>query len=129
MLYLDHVHIFSSDVEKTVGFYQTMFGARIVYDAPLVGQRNIRLDIGGQALHIYAQKPRSADRGLVHHLGIRTDDLEGLIAHMQENGVVFRKGIVEDTSFRYAMCEAPDGVLLELYEVKLGGEWMVGEGG
>ena len=48
---------------------------------------------------------------------------------MQENGVVFRKGIVEATPFRYAMCEAPDGVLLELYEVKPGGEWMVGEGG
>ncbi len=128
MICLDHIHIFSSDIEATLHFHQTMLGAQIVYGAVLVGQRNIRLDIGGQALHIYAQKPRSADRGLVHHLGIRTDDLEGLVVRMQENGVVFRKGIVEDAPFRYAMCEAPDGVLLELYEVKPGGEWMVGEG-
>ena len=127
MICLDHVHIFSSDMEKTLRFYRTMFGARVIYDAVLMGQRNVRLDIGGQALHIYDQKPRSADRGLVHHLGIRTDDLEGLIAHMRENGVVFRKGITEATPFRYVMCEAPDGVLLELYELKPGGEWMVGE--
>ncbi len=129
MICLDHVHIFASDIETTVRFYQTMLRARVVYDAMLVGQRNIRLDIGGQALHIYAQKPRSADRGLVHHLGIRTDDLAGLIVHMQENGVVFRKGIIEEASFRYAMCEAPDRILLELYEVKPGGAWMVGEDG
>ena len=128
MITLDHVHIFSSDMEKTLHFYQIMFDAKIVYDATLMGQRNVRIDIGGQAMHIYDQKPRSADRGLVHHLGIRTDDLEGLIAYMQENGVVFRKGVTEDVAFRYVMCEAPDGVLLELYEVKPGGEWMVREG-
>ena len=128
MIALDHVHIFSSDMEKTLAFYQTMFHAKVVYDATLMQQRNVRIEIGGQAMHIYDQKPRSADHGLVHHLGIRTDDLVGLIAHMQENGVVFRKGITEDASFRYVMCEAPDRVLLELYEVKPGGEWMVGEG-
>jgi catechol 2,3-dioxygenase-like lactoylglutathione lyase family enzyme len=126
MLYLDHVHLFASDVEKTITFYQTMFGARVIYDALLVGQRNVRIQIGGMAIHIYDQPPRSADRGLVHHLGIRTDDLDGLVAHMQKNGVAFRKSITEDSAFRYTMCEAPDGVLLELYEVKPGGEWMVG---
>ena len=46
MICLDHVHLFSSDIEATLRFYQTMFGARIVYDATLVGQRTIRLDIG-----------------------------------------------------------------------------------
>jgi catechol 2,3-dioxygenase-like lactoylglutathione lyase family enzyme len=126
MIALDHVHIFSSDLEQTVHFYRTMFGARVVYDAQLVGQRNVRLEIGGLALHIYAQTPRSADRGLVHHLGIRTDDLDGLVSHMKANGAVFRKEITDDLAFRYAMYEAPDGVLLELYQVKPGGEWMVG---
>lgn len=108
-----------------MNFYRTMFGARVIYDTELVGRRNVRLDIGGAALHVYDQLPRSADRGLIHHLGIRTDDLDGLMAHMRAHGVVFRKGIAEDQHFRYVMCEAPDGVLLELYEVKAGVEWMV----
>ena len=126
MICLDHVHIFSSDMDKTIHFYTIMFGVRVVYDTPLVGQRNVRLDIGGMAMHVYDQQPRSADRGLVNHLGIRTDDLDSLVEHMQANGVAFRKPITEAESFRYVMCEAPDGVLLELYQVKEGGEWMVG---
>ena len=127
MICLDHVHIFSSDVEKTIHFYTSMFDAQVVYDTPLMGKRNIRLDIGGMAMHVYDQKPRSADRGLVNHLGIRTDDLDSLVKRMQAKGVTFRKAITEAESFRYVMCEAPDGVLLELYQVKEGGEWMVGE--
>jgi catechol 2,3-dioxygenase-like lactoylglutathione lyase family enzyme len=122
---LDHTHIFASHLEATVHFYRTMFGARVVYDTRLVGRRNVRLDIGGTALHLYDQAPRSADRGLIHHLGIRTDDLDGHIVHMRANGVVFRKEITEDQHFRYITCEAQDGVLLELYEVKAGAEWMV----
>lgn len=127
MLSLDHVHIFASDMTKTLDFYCTMFGAEIIYDAMLVGQRNVRIEIGGKAMHIYDQQPRSHDRGLVHHLGIRTDNLADLVARMQKHGVQFRKGISEDPAFRYTMCEAPDGVLIELYEVKPGGEWMIGK--
>jgi catechol 2,3-dioxygenase-like lactoylglutathione lyase family enzyme len=125
MVRLDHTHIFASHLEATVTFYRTMFGARVVYDTTLVGRRNVRLDIGGAALHVYDQAPRSADRGLIHHIGIRTDDLESLMTHMRTNGVVFRKTVTEDHHFRYVMCEAPDGVLLELYEVKASAEWMV----
>src|SRR6266511_1082927 len=125
MIRLDHTHIFASHLEATVNFYWTMFGARVVSDTALVGRRNVRLDIGATALHAYDQLPRSADCGLIHHVGIRTDDLEGLIAHMRAHGVVFRKAIIADQHFRYVMCEAPDGVLLELYEVQAGAEWMV----
>ena len=125
MIRLDHTHIFASHLETTVTFYRTMFGARVVYDTELMGKRNVRLDLGGAALHVYDQGPRSADRGLIHHVGIRTDDLESLLAHMRAHGVVFRKEITEDQYFRYVMCEAPDGVLLELYEVKAGAGWMV----
>ena len=80
MICLDHVHIFSSNMAKTLCFYQTMFGAKLVYGAVLMEQRKVRLYIGGQAMHIYHQKPRGTDRGLVHHLGIPTDDLDGLVA-------------------------------------------------
>lgn len=125
MTRLDHVHLFASDIEKTIAFYHTMFEARVVYDTQLVGQRNVRLDVGGFAIHLYDQRPRSADRGLMHHLGLLTDDLDRLVAHMQDHGVTFRKAITEDAAFRYIMCEAPDSVLLELYEVKPGCEWML----
>ena len=125
---LDHAHLFSSDIEKTVEFFTTMFGGTVVYDTELVGQRNVRVDIGGGAVHVYEQPPRGAGRPLIHHLGIRTDDLDALVAHMRAQGVAFPRGIREAPAFRYTMCEAPDGLLLELYQVKPGGEWMVGAG-
>ena len=126
MIRLDHAHIFASHIDATMNFYRTMFGAWVVYDTGLMGRRNVRLDIGGMALHVYDQLPRSADRGLIHHLGICTDDLDDLIAHMRAKGVVFRKGITEDKYSRYVMCEAPDSVLLELYEVKAGAKRLSG---
>jgi len=125
---LDHAHLFSSDIDRTVDFFTKMFGGKVVYDTELLGERNVRVDVGGGAIHVYEQAPRGSDRLLVHHLGIRTDDLEVLVAHMESHGVEFPRGIRESTPFRYTMCEAPDGLLLELYQVKPGGEWMVGEG-
>ena len=121
---LDHAHIFASDVDRTVEFFITMFGGRLVYDTDLVGRRNVRVDIGGGAIHVYAQPPRGPGRQIVHHLGIHTDDLDALVAHMEERGLRFPKGIRAEPAFRYTMCEAPDGLLLELYQVKAGGEWM-----
>ncbi|MSP97996.1 MAG: VOC family protein [Betaproteobacteria bacterium] len=126
MVTLDHAHLFCSDIARATSYYETMFGARIVYDAMLAGSRTVRLEIGSAALHLYDQPPSGSGRPLVHHLGLRTDDLIGLVAHMRAHGAVFRKDISEETAFRYVMCEAPDGLLLELYEVKLGGEWMLG---
>ena len=122
---LDHAHIFSSNIEQTVRWYVAMLGAEVIYDTELVGHRNVRLEIGGGALHVYEQPPRGPGRQIVHHLGIRTDDLRGLVAHMQAQGHRFHKAITEEPAFRYVMCEAPDGLLLEMYEVKPGGEWMI----
>ncbi len=49
MTRLDHVHIFASDMDVTIHFYTVLFTAKVVYDTLLVGQRNVRLDLGGLA--------------------------------------------------------------------------------
>jgi len=43
----------------------------------------VRLDLGGAALHLYDQPPRGGGRPLVHHLGLRTDDLDELVGHVR----------------------------------------------
>ena len=55
--------------------------------------------------------------GAVHHVGIQTDDLPALHRRLTALGVPFRSGIREFGSWRYIMCEAPDGVLLELFQI------------
>ena len=113
---LHHAHLFASNLEESVRFYCEMFGAEIVFDTEAAGARNVLLRLGSACLNFYDQPPKDSGRGAVHHLGIRTDDLEALIRHMKERGFQFRKGITDAGPLRYVMAAAPDGVLLELFE-------------
>ena len=51
----------------------------------------------------------------MHHLGIQTHDLAGLVRRMTVNGVRFRKAVSERADADYVMVVAPDGVLLKLF--------------
>ncbi len=78
----DHAHLFASDLPATVRFFQEMFGAEIVWDQEAAGVRNVCLAIGKGFIHLYDQPPKLDRPGNIHHLGIETDDLDGLVEHM-----------------------------------------------
>jgi len=123
--HLHHAHLFAADIDATIRWWTDMLGAEVAFDGPMGGARNVFLRVGDGRLHLYDQPPRESGRGVVHHLGIRTDDLRSLVAHMEQRGANFPSGIRDFDSWRYAMTEAPDGVLLELFEVDakaLGGD-------
>ncbi len=116
--HLHHVHIFAADIDASVAWYRDMLGGEVVFDGDFGGARNVFMRIGGGRLHLYDQPPRDQGRGAVHHVGIRTDDLAALAARLRAKGVEFQSGIREFGSWRYLMCGAPDGVLLELFEIE-----------
>jgi catechol 2,3-dioxygenase-like lactoylglutathione lyase family enzyme len=116
---LHHAHLFASDLDESIRFYREMFGAELVFDAVVAGSRNVLLRLGPAHINFYEQPPRDLGHGAIHHLGIRTDDLESLVAHMQAKGFQFRDGITDLGNLRYAMAEGPDRVLLELFETDL----------
>src|SRR4051812_14382801 len=113
---LDHAHLFASDIGATIDFLSRMFGATVVWDEQAAGTRSVRLAIGKAFVHIYDQPPRSERGGPVHHLGIETDDLEGLVARMKAEGFVFRNAIRNEPRFRYVMVAGPDHLLIELFQ-------------
>ena len=113
---LHHAHVFSSDIGATIRYWTDHLGATVTADETLLGARNVMIAVGDGRLNVYDQPPRSADRGPVHHLGIQTNDLERLVRRMAGAGVHFRKPITVGEGFRYVMTEAPDGILLELFE-------------
>lgn len=115
---LHHAHIFASDIEMTISFYREWFDARVIADEVLLGSRNVMVALGDGRLNIYDQAPRSTERGGIHHLGIQIRDLPALVRRMESNGYEFRKPILEGEGFRYVMVEAPDGILLELFEAR-----------
>jgi catechol 2,3-dioxygenase-like lactoylglutathione lyase family enzyme len=120
---LDHAHIFSSDLIATVEFFSRMLGAEMVWDEEAAGVRNVRLALGNGFIHVYQQAPRAARGGPVHHLGIETDDLDGLVAKMEQNGYRFHNAIREQPKFRYVMIAGPDDLLIELFECREPERW------
>ncbi len=114
---LHHPHLFASDLDASLQFYQEMFGAEIIFDHVMAGARNVMISIGTGKINFYDQPPRGPGPCAVHHLGIETDDLEGLVEHMKSKGVRFRSGIRDLGAWKYVMAGAPDNVLLELFQV------------
>jgi catechol 2,3-dioxygenase-like lactoylglutathione lyase family enzyme len=114
---LHHVHAFASDVNASVRFYTEVFGGEVILDEVLAGARNVFIRIGDGRLHLYDQPPRHAGAGSIHHFGIRTDDISHMVERLQRNGVQLRKPVTELGGWRYVMVPAPDGVLIELFEV------------
>ena len=114
---LDHAHIFASDVNATIRWWSEMLGASVAFDVEIAGARNVRLAVGRGAINLYDQPPRVVGMGSVHHLGILTDDLDGLVASMEAKGVKFRDPIQDFGVVRFIMVMAPDEVFLELFQM------------
>ena len=114
---LHHTHIFASNMEATVRWWQDMFGAQVLFDTEIAGARNVMLGIGSGRINIYDQPPRQGEGGACHHLGIQTDDLDAQVEHIKSRGFRFQGQIREHGYLRYIMAMAPDNILLEIFQV------------
>lgn len=114
---LHHAHLFASNVDESIKFYSEMFGAKVLFDLEMAGARNVMIQIGASRINFYDQPPKDQGRGAIHHLGIETEDIKALIAHMKSMGFQFIKKIKSFGPLKYVMAAAPDNVLLELFEV------------
>ena len=115
--HVHHVHVFASDIEKSIRFYRDFFGGVVVLDTELAGARNVFMRIGAGRIHFYDQPPKAHERGPIHHFGIQTDDIEEVALRMKVAGVAFRKEIADFGFWKYVMVGAPDDVLVELFQV------------
>jgi len=88
----------------------------VLFDGMLAGSRNVLIAVGTGRINFYDQAPRDPGRGAVHHLGVRVADLREVWRRLQAQGVTSRNGLREQDGWRYVMIEAPDGVLVELFE-------------
>jgi len=104
-------------MDKSVLFYKECFEAELILDTQLAGARNVFMRIGNGRLHIYDQPPKNPGRGSIHHFGIQTDDIRGVVRRMSSKGVEFKKGITDFGFWKYIMVPAPDDILIELFEV------------
>jgi catechol 2,3-dioxygenase-like lactoylglutathione lyase family enzyme len=115
--HIHHVHIFASDLDKTIRFYQDFFEGTVILDMELAGARNIFMKVGNGRIHFYDQPPKFSGRGSIHHFGIQTDDVEGVVEKMKAYGIHFTKDITDAGFWKYIMVPAPDDILIELFQV------------
>ncbi len=115
--HVHHVHIFASDIDKSIKFYQEFFGGKVILDSELVGARNVFMKIGRGRLHFYDQPPKNPRRGSIHHFGIQTDNIEEVVDKLRSGGVSLKKNITDLGFWKYVMVPAPDDILIELLQV------------
>lgn len=115
--HIHHVHIFASDLDKSIKFYEDFFGGKVILDMEFAGSRNVFMKVGNGRIHFYDQPPKISGRGSIHHFGIQTSDIEDVVNKMKSKGVVFKKDITDAGFWRYTMVPAPDDILIELFEV------------
>lgn len=113
---LHHTHLFASDLDASLRFYRDMFGAEILFDETVAGVRNVMIRIGKGRINFYDQPPRGTGPSAVHHLGISTNDISGVVRHMEAKGFKFRNPVRDFGDLKYIMLEGPDGVLIEIFE-------------
>jgi hypothetical protein len=88
----------------------------VLNDQALAGSRNVLLGVGSGRINIYDQPPRDRGRGAVHHLGVRVQGLRAEWVRLKAAGIMSPHGLREHDGWRYVMIEAPDNVLVELFE-------------
>jgi len=114
--HLHHPHVICADIAHTVNFYTRWFDADVVWDGLYAGTRNVFLKIGIGALHLYEKAIDAAPRNAVHHLGFQVVGLADLHQRMRSAGLYIPTGIRAVDGGGYFMVEAPDHVLLEVFE-------------
>lgn len=115
--HLHHVHIFASDVDRSIEFYREVFGGEVVTDMKLAGARNVFIRIGNGRLHLYDQPPRDTGKGGIHHFGIQSDDIEGVVKRINDRGLELKKDVKDFGVWSYIMIPAPDDILIEVFQV------------
>lgn len=111
-----HTHLMATDLDASLEFYRKWFDALVVADFTYAGARNVFVAVGSGRLHFYDQPPRSTNRNAVNHIGLVVCGLDALAEAMEAGGVKLPKGVQRFPDGNYLMVEAPDRVLLELFE-------------
>lgn len=62
MNHVHHVHLFASDIEKSLAFYRDAFGGKVVLDENMAGARNVFMRVGTGRIHFYDQVPSFSGR-------------------------------------------------------------------
>ena len=114
---LNHVHLKSKDPQQTAKFYVENLGATMVAQT---GNGGYRLNLHGVNLNVtnFAENQTRQQVYGMEHFALDTDDLDGTVTKLKANGARVLEEMVSGNGRRICFLEGPDGVQLEIIEVK-----------
>ena len=120
---LDHVHIMCGDVEKSVKYFEDVFGGKVESRGELRGFPMIRMDVKGVFVNLMGTDPKAmaleagkGSRGL-DHFGFNVKGLEKTVEDLKKKGAKISAGPgVTPAGVRFAFIDGPEGIRIELVE-------------
>jgi catechol 2,3-dioxygenase-like lactoylglutathione lyase family enzyme len=111
---IGHVHLKSTDPQKTAAYYIDNFGGTLKQEIP---GRGVQVDLHGLQLNITVKiDSQNHPQFLgIEHLAVQTDDYAGTMAKARKNGVKVLEEL-HNNGRHVAFLEAPDGAQFELIE-------------
>lgn len=111
---IGHVHLKSTDPQKTAAYYIDNFGGKLLAEIP---GRGVRVDLHGLQLNITVKiDSQNHPQFLgIEHLAVQTDDYASTMAKVRKNGVKVLEEL-NNNGRHVAFLEAPDGAQFELIE-------------
>ena len=122
MAHMEHVHIRASNPSRTIDFFKTFFGAKVVKEFENLGRKITILALGDKSnlsiLHLppAVENPRP-ENASIDHLGIAVEGIQDLVRRLKESGYRFPVELTRSVSgAQIAFCLGPDNVYLELVD-------------
>ena len=122
MAHIEHVHIRASNPSKTIDFFETYFGAKVVKEFENLGRKITVLALGDKSnlsiLHLppAIENPRP-ENASIDHLGIAVEGIQDLVRRLKGSGYRFPVELTRSISgAQIAFCLGPDNVYLELVD-------------
>ena len=117
-LSFDHVHLQSSQPEATIAFFETMFGAKVVWTHDFSITRMTRLAVLDLHINLFWRAPKVAapdpDDATIHHFCLRTEEFDATIADLHSRGANFVGEPAEVGNMRVAFISGPDNLRIEI---------------
>ena len=120
----DHIHVRTKDPEGMAGFFETMFGAKVLRLIQSDGVPRVDLDVNGLAIFIASVppeehidlSPRDPHLGL-DHFGFRVDDIDGAVEDLRSKGAeIYVEPRTIRPGVRIAFVRGPDDVRIEILQ-------------
>lgn len=127
LLGFHHVAIIASDYEKSKYFYTEILGAKIIQETYRAERQSYKLDLmlqDGSQIELFSfihppKRLTMPEACGLRHLSFKVKDIERAIIYLIQHNISCEPIRIDElTGQRFTFFQDPDGLPLELYEIK-----------